>query len=1116
MRTYIPLSQVVPDGLWPDDLLGPLDESALAKLACLRFDSRGSETEFGIFVRAQVMAEVRVPLPFLEGVALVLGAGDEPDAGLVDVEISGEVREGAEPALELRVHTSVLGLEIDSGLLRPVDLVWTEDGLVTIPREGGVRLALPFGVSLRRENGAWSFAPEVAGADEAALTLPPCLVGDTGVVVEAAGVSLSLSGSGPRPAGSAPGWRGVYLADAGVYLPQLFAGRIGAQGLGIGTGGVGGTLSATFPGTRLDDPQAPTRYEGPGAASLGGFHFGMESVEIELHRNVPVRSAIRGGVLFPFFDQAVRCELSISAGGGMSASFAAEGGDGALFAFEKEDLLRVAVREAGISIPASGPAVAEISGEGQLLVPGFGAPALPVESLRISSEGDVSVGGGGIRFPRGARASVFGLPVEVTSFTFGADAEAGTRFVGFSAQAGGGTSPLSVSVQGLRVVWTRETARDPLRHPPRVQLDGAGVSIQAGPVRGGGMLVADREQERYAGAITLAFQAIALNAVAVVDLRMPDGSRGVSLLVLVAGEFTPIQLGYGFTLNGVGGLLGAHRSVAVEELRAGIRERSLDNVLFPRDPVAQMPTLLPALSRTFPVAYGRYAVGPMARIGWGTPTLLTLDLGIVVELPEPVRIVALGRFRMALPDERSALVRINMDAMGVVELERSTAAIDATLYDSQVAGLPISGDMALRASWGAKPAFALSAGGFHPAFRPPPGFPALRRLAIALTNGDNPRVRLEAYLALTSNTVQVGARVEARASALGFVVEGWLSFDALVQLDPFGFQVNIGAAAALKRGRTTLMSVRLKLDLSGPAPWRARGEAHFSLLFISGTVRVDVKSGRAKPLPPRSAVNVGMEVVNALSDPRNWTAQPPAAGSGMVTLRKVEAAAGELLVHPLGSLGFRQTVAPLGVRLERYGNADVTGVDRVVIQQVTYGDPRTPLKSTRVLRESFAPAQFLTLSDQQKLASPSFQEFEAGRELGLGGTDYDREPRLPVPTGHMIIFNDSLKGLAARGAGEPVTLALPPAEATAPANRYALPPLGVEVRETRYMLVDTSAAPDARAPEAGLRSAKTARAEKAEGTEEGMDYATALDLLRASKRAGTSRMRVVPVAGGAR
>jgi hypothetical protein len=419
--------------------------------------------------------------------------------------------------------------------------------------------------------------------------------------------------------------------------------------------------------------------------------------------------------------------------------------------------------------------------------------------------------------------------------------------------------------------------------------------------------------------------------------------------------------------------------------------------------------------------------------------------------------------------------------------------------------------MALRASWGAKPAFALSAGGFHPAFRPPPGFPALRRLAIALTNGDNPRVRLEAYLALTSNTVQVGARVEARASALGFVVEGWLSFDALVQLDPFGFQVKIGAAAALKRGRTTLMSVRLTLDLSGPAPWRARGEAHFSVLFISGTVRVDVKSGRAKPLPPRPSVNVGMEVVRALSDPRNWTAQPPAAGSGMVTLRKVEAAAGELLVHPLGSLGFRQTVAPLGVRLERYGNANVAGVDRVTIQQVTYGAPGTPLKSTRVLRESFAPAQFLTLSDQQKLAAPSFQEFEAGRELGLGGTDYDREPRLPVPTGHMIIFNDSLKG-GTRGVGEPVTLLLPPAEATAPANRYALPPLGVEVRETRYTLVDTSAAPEARATAAGPGSAKKGRTEAAVGAEEGMDYATALDL----KRAGTGRMRVVPVAGGAR
>ena len=47
----------------------------------------------------------------------------------------------------------------------------------------------------------------------------------------------------------------------------------------------------------------------------------------------------------------------------------------------------------------------------------------------------------------------------------------------------------------------------------------------------------------------------------------------------------------------------------------------------------------------------------MAKIGWGTPTLLTADLGLLLEVPEPVRLVILGVVRGILPDERAAILR---------------------------------------------------------------------------------------------------------------------------------------------------------------------------------------------------------------------------------------------------------------------------------------------------------------------------------------------------------------------------------------------------------------------------------------------------------------------------
>src|SRR4030095_10935237 len=45
--------------------------------------------------------------------------------------------------------------------------------------------------------------------------------------------------------------------------------------------------------------------------------------------------------------------------------------------------------------------------------------------------------------------------------------------------------------------------------------------------------------------------------------HLPGGKPGYSLLVIVSAEFSPVQLGLGFMLVGVGGLLGIQRTVAV-------------------------------------------------------------------------------------------------------------------------------------------------------------------------------------------------------------------------------------------------------------------------------------------------------------------------------------------------------------------------------------------------------------------------------------------------------------------------------------------------------------------------------------------------------------------------
>ena len=108
---------------------------------------------------------------------------------------------------------------------------------------------------------------------------------------------------------------------------------------------------------------------------------------------------------------------------------------------------------------------------------------------------------------------------------------------------------------------------------------------------------------------------------------------------IVSADFPPMQLGMGFMLVGVGGLLGINRTVAVEALRAGLKTGALGAVLSPPDPKASAGQLVASLARLFPPAPGRHVFAPTARIVWGSPTLITIELALALELPSPVRLV---------------------------------------------------------------------------------------------------------------------------------------------------------------------------------------------------------------------------------------------------------------------------------------------------------------------------------------------------------------------------------------------------------------------------------------------------------------------------------------------
>lgn len=461
--------------------------------------------------------------------------------------------------------------------------------------------------------------------------------------------------------------------------------------------------------------------------------------------------------------------------------------------------------------------------------------------------------------------------------------------------------------------------------PPR----GVGLAIDAESVKGGGYLRFDAPNERYEGILYLSFGEIALTAIALITTRLPDGSKGFSMLAIIGVEFDPAYaLGYGFFLKGVGGLIGIHRTMDLDAIQDGIRTGAIDSILFPSDPIANAPKIISDLRSIFPPQEDRYVIGPMVIITWGVPTIISAEIAILIEIPSPIRLAILGQLLAILPDEEEDLVQLRLDVAGLIDFGKGTLSIDASLYDSHLLEYPIEGDMALRSGSGY---FAMAVGGFHPAYTPPPGFPSLRLISVSIGSGKNPRLNLDSYFALTENTVQFGARFELYAEMSKFNVYGVLGFDTIFRFSPFEFVADIYASVDLRLGGKSLMSVKLDFTLQGPAPWRARGKAKFKILFVKYKKSFDKTFGRSADtvLPP---LDPWLPFKEALEEQNNWVAVLPAGRQPPVSVRDArlqtaeEADAGgsvtppPIVIDPVGELIFKQKVVPLGVQITRFGN----------------------------------------------------------------------------------------------------------------------------------------------------------------------------------------------------
>lgn len=569
-----------------------------------------------------------------------------------------------------------------------------------------------------------------------------------------------------------------------------------------------------------------------------------------------------------------------------------------------------------------------------------------------------------------ARLSVPGIDLQELVLARSPDAPA-LELLGTLAGGFGPAFAVLTEGGGLTIRLTRE-GLDVAARLPR----GLGLKLGAGPISGGGVLRYDPDKREYGGVLDLRLATFGATAAGLIGLDP------FSLLIVIGVHFFPrIELGFGFTLNALGGLLAINRGFDSAAMTRALQDGAVGTMLFPEDPVRTAPLLLNRLSEVFPAQPGGFIVGPMAEFGWGSQAgFVAGRVGVVVCLPAG-KMLLLGQLRVGVPsvdiDERLRIVDIRADIFG--EFCADHVSLRLCLIKSKISGIPISGELGFLARWGGRGDFALSVGGFFPGYPAPPELAGMRRLAVDLSPpGGVVSIHAEAYMAITANSLQFGGAVHMEAD-LGFASGCmWLVADALFQWAPrlmFIFRIDAGIEVFVFG--ESLGSVRFQGELSGTTPWRLVGDGSVDLGWPFGSASVGIGPLTWGPDPPAevAALSPAEIVAGALQLDQAWEARLPDGCDALVRLREGDS---PQLVHPLGSFVVRQSCVPLNVEIDRIG-ANPVKANKVWVSNVRCGE--VAHVDFEPVDGMFAPGQYIDLTGDEQLSRTAFESFKCGVRL---------------------------------------------------------------------------------------------------------------------------------------
>lgn len=532
--------------------------------------------------------------------------------------------------------------------------------------------------------------------------------------------------------------------------------------------------------------------------------------------------------------------------------------------------------------------------------------------------------------------------------------------------------------------------------------DSGAARIALGPVEVSGAL--RRSADGWSGAL-----AADLGAVAAASSALLRPGPPAAFVAVLGARFTPgIQLGFGFELSSVGGVVGVNVGTSTEALRAALSSGAATALFFPAAPgdPGEALSRLALLPRVFPVQPGSIVVGPAAELTWlqvAGHSALRLSLVALLELPR-ARFSLLGRAALALPP----VLDLQLDLLGEVDPAQGTVGVDLTVVSGRLFGLlRVDGTAALRVR-SADPAYSLfTLGGFYPGYETNvPGLPPQRRISMGSDLPLPISFRYEGYLALTDGTVQAGARVEVGFD-FGVSVHGHLQFDAIAQYDPFHVHARLIGGVDVGALGVEFGGIDFHGTVDGPGPVVVSGRVSVELLGAEAGWNGSFRLGDPRPTlaSPPVADPIGLVCLGRPREPGERVVLP---GSALIPVEAVdplvEVAApsrdpdGLPVVAPLGSVTWSQTVAPFDTPLQRVRGRPLAE-DTTLALALPAGLARGPT-------EQFAPAALRDADKDQLLTLPAYEHLPSGARVLLDLTEVGPE------RGATAAYDDHYLGVA--------------------------------------------------------------------------------------------------------